>query len=169
MRLVIPGLKLVSEANRGTSQGWRLRHERSVEQKQAVVAAVIDAGHAIRTEHSTRTVRRKGKSPKTTRVTKYRLGNPPALPLVVIIVRRGGRTLDSDSATSSGKYVRDQVAELLGFDDRDDRCSWFVVQRKAEEHSTEIRIVPRCPGCGVCRLTLPGVCALAELSAETPS
>jgi hypothetical protein len=137
MRLVIPGLKLESEANR--RDFWATKAKRVKSQKLAVRAA---AGWSFKA---------------------------PSLPLVVVIIRHAPRDLDSDNATGSAKHVRDQLAELLGVDDRSPEVSWFVVQRRAKAPWVEIRIVPRCPGCGVCRLTLPGVCALAELSAETPS
>lgn len=53
---------------------------------------------------------------------------PYALPLVVTMTRLAPRRFDDDGAVAAMKPIRDQLAELLGINDNDSRCSWVVKQ-----------------------------------------
>lgn len=57
-------------------------------------------------------------------------------PLRVTLVRIGKRTMDSDGVSSALKGVRDEVATLLGVDDKDgtDGVTWHYEQRVAKEY-----------------------------------
>lgn len=55
---------------------------------------------------------------------------PPALPVVVTLVRCSPRLLDDDNAVGAMKAVRDEVAAWLGVDDRDPRVRFVVEQEK---------------------------------------
>lgn len=123
-------IRLVSEANaRGH---WAKKAGRAKDVRQAVTAAFMDAGHDVEVTQM---------SPKLI----VRLKFPPVLPVVVFMTRVAPRALDSDNAVRSCKSVRDQVAELLGVDDRDQRITWRVEQRKGAvgEYAVEISIHPR--------------------------
>lgn len=54
------------------------------------------------------------------------------LPCVVTLTRIAPRELDSDNAVGSQKHVRDQIAEMIGVDDRDPRIEWVVTQTKGK-------------------------------------
>lgn len=97
----IPGLKLVSEANR--RDHWAAKAKR-VRQQRNLVTLVL----------------------RGTVAAQMML----VAPLVVTITRIGPRRLDDDNATGSAKAVRDAVAAVLGVDDRDDRVSWRVEQAR---------------------------------------
>ncbi len=64
-------------------------------------------------------------------VLRSKLGNPPALPLIVTVTRVApGRGLDPhDNLPGACKHVVDAVAKWLGIDDRDPRVSWRYDQR----------------------------------------
>jgi hypothetical protein len=134
VRIRVP-IKLESEGNaRGH---WAGKADRVKSVRQAVTAAFIDAGHAVRREQKV--------GPKKAWYV-VRLVSPPALPLKVTITRVAPRALDSvDNIASACKAPRDQVAELLGIDDRDKRVTWAVDQRRGGvgEHACEIAIEPR--------------------------
>jgi len=83
------------------------------------------------------------------------------LPCVVTLTRVAPRALDKgDNCPGSLKAVRDEVAVILGVDDRDPRVEWRYSQRrgKPREYAVEVEIVPakrdrrsewrrgRCPG-----------------------
>lgn len=57
----------------------------------------------------------------------------PSLPVVVTLTRLApSRGLDEgDNLEGSLKAVRDQIAEWLGVDDRDQRVKWEYAQRRA--------------------------------------
>lgn len=125
-------IRLESEAN-GSHGHWSAKSLRVKEQRQAVTAASIDAGlhttaHVIATAKKSRVV--------------CRWKEPPVFPLVVTITRVAPRQLDDDNLARSGKAVRDQVAELLGVDDRDPRVTWRYAQERAgaREHACRIAI-----------------------------
>lgn len=129
IRFLIPGLRLVSEAN---AHGyWRERHARS--QAQRTAAKLTTAASLA------------GDRPAERLSTE---------PLVVTIVRiaPGRCWLDSDNLVGSAKHVRDGVADALGVNDRDTRVTWHVEQRKGAgtEHAVEVTIAARetCPHCG---------------------
>lgn len=65
------------------------------------------------------------------------------LPCAVTITRIAPRALDDDNATRSASAVRDEVARLLGVDDRDERVTWRPVEQrrgKVREYACAIRI-----------------------------
>jgi hypothetical protein len=78
---------------------------------------------------------------------------------VVIVVRSAPVLLDWEAAESRlvGYRLQYDWAEAVHF-----------AQRRSELESTEVRVVPHCE-CATCLVAIPGACALAELSAETPS
>lgn len=51
-------------------------------------------------------------------------------PLVVHLVRIGGRRMDDDNLASAFKHVRDGVADFIGIDDGSDRVRYTYYQRK---------------------------------------
>lgn len=63
--------------------------------------------------------------------------------LVVTLERRSRGLLDSgDNLPASMKGVRDQIAEWLGIDDRDQRVSWKYDQARAAAFAVRITITP---------------------------
>lgn len=64
---------------------------------------------------------------------------------VVTLTRVSARELDDDNLASAFKAVRDEVAHLLGLDDRDKRLAWLYGQEKAKrgQHSVRIRVEAR--------------------------
>lgn len=52
--------------------------------------------------------------------------------MVVHVIRRAPRLLDSDNLVSSAKALRDGIADGLGVNDRDPRVEWVVSQEKGE-------------------------------------
>lgn len=69
----------------------------------------------------------------------------PPLPLVVTITRIGPRKLDDDNLASACKYVRDQIAEVVGEDDGSPLYTWRYVQRvgRSERYGVDVEIVTR--------------------------
>lgn len=129
-------VRLESEANaRGH---WAKKSGRAKGVRQAVTAAFIDAGNPV---HVVQVVAKKSGAVRTC----PRLARQPELPLVVFLARVAPRQLDDDNAVRAMKAARDQVAELLGVDDRDPRVSWRYEQRKGGvgEYALEISIQPR--------------------------
>lgn len=64
-------------------------------------------------------------------------------PVVVTLTRISPRQLDSgDNLPSALKAIRDEVATLLGIDDRDPRCAWVYEQAKGEpgQYAVQIRV-----------------------------
>jgi hypothetical protein len=49
-------------------------------------------------------------------------------PAIITFVRIGRRSLDDDNLAAGFKHVRDEVAKLLGFDDRDPAVKWEYLQ-----------------------------------------
>ena len=77
---------------------------------------------------------RRAKKERSTVYLKLRAkGSPPRLPVTVVMWRQAPRLLDSDNAVAAMKSIRDGVADWLGIDDRDDRVTWRVEQRKSTE------------------------------------
>lgn len=62
--------------------------------------------------------------------------------VTVTLTRIGPRKLDSDNLTSGFKSVRDQVADILGVDDGDERVEWICRQERGRprEYAARIRI-----------------------------
>lgn len=61
-------------------------------------------------------------------------------PLMVTMTRVAPRVLDDDNATRSCKAVRDELAVLLGVDDRDPRVKWLVAQARGGVREYAVRI-----------------------------
>lgn len=63
-------------------------------------------------------------------------------PLTVSLTRVSPGTLDGDNLQGALKHVRDQIAEMLGVDDRDPVVTWRYEQRKGKrgEYAVEVRI-----------------------------
>src|SRR5271166_4432713 len=66
----------------------------------------------------------------------------PPLPLLVTITRIGPRKLDDDNLASSCKYVRDQIAKMVGVDDGSDQYTWRYEQ-KLGEYGVDVEIITR--------------------------
>lgn len=69
--------------------------------------------------------------------------SPPRLPVLVRLVRVGGKRLDDDNAVRSCKGVRDEVAKWLGVDDADRRVKWVVKQQAGYECGVVIDVRTR--------------------------
>lgn len=69
---------------------------------------------------------------------------PPG-PLRVTITRIGPRKLDDDNLASACKYVRDQIANMVGVDDGDSYYEWCYRQRIGR-YTVEIDIEERSRG-----------------------
>ena len=66
-----------------------------------------------------------------------------AIPCNVRIVRIAPSRLDDDNLARAAKAVRDQLAEWLGVDDRDERVSWTVAQAKGAVREYAVRVIVR--------------------------
>ena len=66
----------------------------------------------------------------------------PSLPLVITITRIGPRRLDDDNLAAACKYVRDQIAAIVGTDDGSSQYTWQYHQRIGE-YGVEVDIQPR--------------------------
>jgi hypothetical protein len=66
----------------------------------------------------------------------------PPLPVVVKITRVGPRGMDNDNLASACKYVRDQIAKMIGVDDGSDQYTWQYEQRKGD-YEVEVEITSR--------------------------
>jgi hypothetical protein len=87
--------------------------------------------------------KRSGRIKEQKRVTRLVLDawslRPPKPPLVVCITRLigcKGRAMDSDNIVSSGKHIRDAVAEWLGVDDRHDSIVRYEVDQVRAKNGT---------------------------------
>lgn len=126
----LPGLRLVNPLN--NRQGWHTVSRRGTREKAATWAALTAQG------------------PRT----------PPALPLLVTIVRVSMGRMDDDGCTASAKHVRDTVAKWLGCDDGDARVR-FVVTQEHGKAGVRIEVTPMvarravCPSCG-CAVDVDG-------------
>lgn len=69
----------------------------------------------------------------------------PPLPLIVTITRAGRRRLDDDNIASACKYLRDQIAAVVGVDDGSPLYTWRYEQRvgKREPYGVDVEIVTR--------------------------
>jgi hypothetical protein len=54
-------------------------------------------------------------------------------PKRVVLTRYSARELDSDNLASAFKHVRDEIADLCGFNDRDESVEWLYGQMKPDE------------------------------------
>ena len=69
----------------------------------------------------------------------------PLPPLIITITRVGKRRLDDDNLATSCKYVRDQIAEIVGVDDGSSLYTWQYRQRTSadEQYGVEVEITTR--------------------------
>lgn len=67
----------------------------------------------------------------------------PPLPLLVTITRIGPRTLDDDNLASACKYVRDEIAKVVGVDDGSNQYTWRYEQIKGMKYGVNIEITIR--------------------------
>lgn len=104
LTLTLRGMKLVSRAN--AREHWTARHARGRAEAAALALAWIAAGLE---------------------------GWHPPLPLHIILIRVGGKTMDGDNLASAFKAIRDALAGLVGIDDGDDRIRWRCKQRPGPE------------------------------------
>lgn len=65
------------------------------------------------------------------------------LPLTVRLTRIGAKVLDGDNLQASFKFVRDQVAEMLGIDDGDSGISFEYEQTVAKHYGIIIEVFAR--------------------------
>lgn len=66
----------------------------------------------------------------------------PELPLLIMITRVGPRKLDDDNLQSSCKYIRDEIARIVGVDDGSDQYTWLYKDRIGD-YGVEVEIVTR--------------------------
>lgn len=62
------------------------------------------------------------------------------LPCVVILTRIAPGLLDSDNLPASMKSVRDEIADLLGVDDRDPCVAWHYRQERSKRGQYTVRV-----------------------------
>lgn len=131
-------IRLESEAN-GSHGHWSVKAKRAKAIRQAVTCAFIDSGVQVQAV----VITPKKLGGKVRRCARWK--SPPAFPLVVFLARIAPRQLDDDNLARSAKAVRDQVAELLGVDDRDPRVTWRYDQWRGNpnEYAVDIGIAPR--------------------------
>ena len=68
------------------------------------------------------------------------------VPLTVTITRIGPRRLDDDNLASACKYVRDQIAAVIGVDDGSPLYTWKYAQRVSSnryKYGVDVEIVER--------------------------
>ncbi len=65
---------------------------------------------------------------------------PVPLPCIVTMTRIAPRELDDDNAVRSCKAIRDELALLMGIDDRDPRVHWRVRQAKGSAKQYGVRV-----------------------------
>lgn len=82
---------------------------------------------------------------KYMRVTRTDRSRLPPMPLVVTITRAGPKKLDDDNLQSACKYVRDEIARIVGVDDGSSLYTWQYSQRVGE-YGVDVEIVTRGDG-----------------------
>ncbi len=65
------------------------------------------------------------------------------MPIVVTLTRIGKRRLDDDNLAASFKYVRDQIAHMIGTDDGSPLYTWVYKQQIGKVYGVEVEILPR--------------------------
>ena len=63
---------------------------------------------------------------------------------MVTITRIGPRKLDDDNLSGACKYVRDEIARMVGVDDGSDRYTWVYKQRTGA-YGVDVEIESRSP------------------------
>jgi hypothetical protein len=115
--VVVP-VRTVSEANRASSEHWRVRWKRSKAQHEQVWAACQSR--------------------------RIALGKRINTPVHVHLTRLGPRYLDPGNIESSHKYVQDAVAKFLGVDDGDSgKVTWGYAQEKSKTYAVRIEFYRR--------------------------
>lgn len=66
----------------------------------------------------------------------------PKMPLLITITRVGPMKLDDDNLSGSAKYVRDEIARVVGVDDGSDLYTWRYEQRIGK-YAVEVEITER--------------------------
>lgn len=66
----------------------------------------------------------------------------PPLPLVVTITRIGPKRLDDDNLEGACKYVRDEIARMIGEDDGSPAYTWIYKQRIGK-YGVDVTVEPR--------------------------
>jgi hypothetical protein len=66
----------------------------------------------------------------------------PPLPLLITLTRVGPRKLDDDNLAHAFKYVRDQIAAVVGTDDGSNQYTWRYEQRRGD-YGVDVEIVER--------------------------
>lgn len=61
-------------------------------------------------------------------------------PVTVTLTRLAPRSLDSDNLAGGFKAVRDEIASLCGFDDRDESVRWVYAQEKAKTYGVRCEV-----------------------------
>lgn len=67
----------------------------------------------------------------------------PQGPLTVTITRVGPRKLDDDNLQSACKYVRDEIANVIGVDDGNDRFYTWQYRQRTGPYGVEVDITSR--------------------------
>lgn len=122
MRVSIP-LRLKGGLN--AREHWRVRHERVLDEREAVAWAF--------------------KSRDAKASLQVAKGVNPDGRWVVTLTRVAPRKLDDDNLVGRLKSTRDEVAKVLGIDDRHtDRLRFLYTQSKGkpQEYAVEIEVVP---------------------------
>lgn len=72
----------------------------------------------------------------------------PPTPMAVTITRIGKRKLDDDNLQGACKYVRDQIAKVVGVDDGSDLYTWKYQQRVGarESYGVDVEMITRTEG-----------------------
>lgn len=65
---------------------------------------------------------------------------PQTKPAEVRLTRLAPRKLDSDNLQGACKHVRDEVAALCGFDDRDESVRWVYAQERAKAYGVRVEV-----------------------------
>jgi hypothetical protein len=66
----------------------------------------------------------------------------PPPPHIITITRVGPHNLDDDNLASACKYIRDQIAEVVGVDDGSDQYTWRYEQ-KIGKYGVDVEITTR--------------------------
>jgi hypothetical protein len=106
-------VRTVSEANRASSEHWRMRHKRAKHQRRTAAWVTRVPAHGLLDR---------------------------GMRLEVRLTRISPRPLDDDNLASSMKHVRDGVADALGINDRDPRVTWTYGQERRGVGEYAVRI-----------------------------
>lgn len=91
--------------------------------------------------HWSKLVKIKNKQQLAVRMLLHKSDIPPP-PLVVTLTRIGPKKLDDDNLETAFKYVRDQIAHLVGVDDGSPLYTWGYRQ-KIGDYNIDIEITQR--------------------------